>query len=88
MSESLVLVERDEFVVVVQLNRLKQLNALSDDLMEELVQRLQELDRDGIRCIVLAGSERPLPARTSGSSPRRRRSSPTTSVGSSAGTRF
>ena len=59
MSESLVLVERDEPVAVVQLNRPKQLNALSDDLMAELVERLQELDRnDGIRCIVLAGSER------------------------------
>ena len=59
MSESLVLVERDEPVAVVQLNRPKQLNALSDDLMSELVERLQELDRDdGIRCIVLAGSER------------------------------
>ena len=59
MSESLVLVERDEPVAVVQLNRPKQLNALSDDLMQELVERLQELDHDdGIRCIVLAGSER------------------------------
>ena len=59
MSESLVLVERDEPVAVVQLNRPKQLNALSDDLMRELVERLQELDHDdGIRCIVLAGSER------------------------------
>jgi len=59
VSESLVLVERDEPVAVVQLNRPKQLNALSDDLMRELVERLQELDHDdGIRCIVLAGSER------------------------------
>jgi len=59
VSESLVLVERDEPVAVVQLNRPKQLNALSDDLMQELVERLQELDHDdGIRCIVLAGSER------------------------------
>jgi enoyl-CoA hydratase len=59
VSESLVLVERDEPVAVVQLNRPKQLNALSDDLMAELVERLQELDGDaGVRCIVLAGSER------------------------------
>jgi enoyl-CoA hydratase len=59
VSEPLVLVERDEPVAVVTLNRPKQLNALSDDLMEELVERLQELDGDaGIRCIVLAGSER------------------------------
>jgi enoyl-CoA hydratase len=59
VSEPLVLVERDEPVAVVQLNRPKQLNALSDDLMQQLVERLQELDRDdGIRCIVLTGSER------------------------------
>ncbi len=58
-AESLVLVERDEAVAVVLLNRPKQLNALSDELMEELVDRLQELDRDeGVRCIVLGGSER------------------------------
>jgi enoyl-CoA hydratase len=43
----------------VLLNRPQQLNALSDELMEELVGRLQELDRDdAVRCIVLGGSER------------------------------
>jgi enoyl-CoA hydratase len=58
-AEPLVLVERDEAVAVVLLNRPKQLNALSDELMEELVARLQELDREeGVRCIVLGGSER------------------------------
>ena len=60
MSEdALVLVERDDPIAVVTLNRPKQLNALSEPLMEELVARLQELDRDEVvRCIVLAGSER------------------------------
>jgi enoyl-CoA hydratase len=58
-AEPLVLVERDEAVAVVLLNRPKQLNALSDELMEELVERLQELDREeSVRCIVLGGSER------------------------------
>ena len=58
-AEPLVLVERDDPVAVVLLNRPQQLNALSDELMEELVGRLQELDRDhGVRCIVLGGSER------------------------------
>jgi enoyl-CoA hydratase len=58
-AEPLVLVERDDAVAVVLLNRPKQLNALSDELMEELVDRLQELDRDeAVRCIVLGGSER------------------------------
>jgi enoyl-CoA hydratase len=59
VSDPLVLVERDEALAVVLLNRPKQLNALSDELMEELVQRLVELDRDdGVRCIVVGGSER------------------------------
>jgi enoyl-CoA hydratase len=55
----LVLVERDGPVAVVLLNRPDALNALSDELMGELVTRLTELDRDGdVRCIVLGGSER------------------------------
>jgi enoyl-CoA hydratase len=58
MSE-LVLVEREESIAVVLLNRPEQLNALSDELMDELVAALTELDRDeGIRCIVLGGNER------------------------------
>ncbi|MDQ3778554.1 MAG: enoyl-CoA hydratase-related protein [Actinomycetota bacterium] len=57
--DPLVLVERDDAVGIVLLNRPKQLNALSDELMEELVARLRELDADeGVRCIVLGGSER------------------------------
>jgi enoyl-CoA hydratase len=55
----LVLVEREEPIAVVLLNRPDALNALSDELMDELVTTLVELDRDGdIRCIVLGGSER------------------------------
>jgi enoyl-CoA hydratase len=55
----LVLVEREDAVAVVLLNRPQQLNALSDELMDELVSTLQELDRDEeIRAIVLGGNER------------------------------
>jgi len=55
----LVLVERDGPIAVVLLNRPEALNALSDELMDELVTRLTELDREeGVRCIVLGGSER------------------------------
>jgi enoyl-CoA hydratase len=55
----LVLVERDGPVAVVLLNRPEALNALSDELMDELVAQLTELDRDeAVRCIVLGGSER------------------------------
>jgi len=56
---SLVEVERDGAIAVVLLNRPEALNALSDELMDELVTRLGELDRDAeVRCIVLGGSER------------------------------
>src|SRR6186997_688495 len=55
----LVLVEREAAVAVLLLNRPQQLNALSDELMDELVSTLQELDRDEeIRAIVLGGNER------------------------------
>src|SRR5215216_4977614 len=55
----LVLVERDDPIAVVLLNRPDALNALSDALMEQLVTTLQELDRDeAVRCVVLGGSER------------------------------
>jgi enoyl-CoA hydratase len=55
----LVLVEREEPIAVVLLNRPEQLNALSGELMDELVGTLQELDEaDAIRCIVLGGNER------------------------------
>jgi enoyl-CoA hydratase len=55
----LVLVQREEPIAVVLLNRPRQLNALSDELMDALVSELQQLDRDdAIRCIVLGGSER------------------------------
>jgi enoyl-CoA hydratase len=54
-----VLIERDEPVAVVRLNRPEQLNALSSELMRELVGALENLDEDeAVRCIVLAGDER------------------------------
>jgi enoyl-CoA hydratase len=59
MAEPLILVEREEAIAVVRLNRPQQLNALSDELMDELVAALRELDADeAVRCIVLGGSER------------------------------
>jgi enoyl-CoA hydratase len=54
-----VLVERDGRIGVVLMNRPKQLNALSGELMGAVVGALQELDVDPeIRAIVLGGSER------------------------------
>jgi enoyl-CoA hydratase len=59
MADGLVVVERDDPIAVVLLNRPQQLNALSDELMDVLVSQLQVLDADeSIRCIVLGGSER------------------------------
>ena len=54
-----VLIERDEPIAVVRLNRPEQLNALSNQLMSELVGALENLDADdAINCIVLAGDEK------------------------------
>jgi enoyl-CoA hydratase len=56
---SVVQVEREGAIAVVLLNKPDRLNALSDELMDELVLILAELDRDdAVRAIVLGGSER------------------------------
>jgi enoyl-CoA hydratase len=60
-DEPFVLVERDEAgrVAVVRLNRPKQLNALNGQVMDQLCDALEELDRDdAIRCLVVTGNER------------------------------
>ena len=54
-----VLLEREEPIALVRLNRPEQLNALSNQLMSELVGALENLDDDEtVRCIVLAGDEK------------------------------
>ena len=59
MAEPNVLAERDGRIAVVLLNRPKQLNALSGELMGELVAVLSGLDEDReIRAIVLGGNDR------------------------------
>jgi enoyl-CoA hydratase len=59
MPEHILVTRHDGFIATVQLNRPKVLNALNLELMIELVDALEELDRDGdVRCIVLHGSER------------------------------
>ena len=59
MEEPIVVIERDARVGVVLMNRPKQLNALSGELMSALVAALHELDEDPeIRAIVLGGNER------------------------------
>ena len=57
MSEY-VRVEREPPIATVLLDRPKQLNALSSELMGQVVDALRELDADPeIRCIVVGGSE-------------------------------
>src|SRR5258706_3573312 len=52
-----ILVDRDERIGMVTLNRQKELNALNFQLVSELANVLEELDRDGeIRCIVITGA--------------------------------
>jgi enoyl-CoA hydratase len=52
-----ILVERDERVGIVTLNRPKELNALNTDLVGELADAMEDFDRDDeIRCIVLTGA--------------------------------
>ncbi|MEE8169833.1 MAG: enoyl-CoA hydratase-related protein [Phycisphaerae bacterium] len=59
MSPRNLKLSRDESVGIIRLNRPDALNALSLELMIELVEALDRLDRDPeIRCIIIAGSER------------------------------
>src|SRR5205809_1606857 len=52
-----ILVDRDEHVGIVTLNRPNELNALNFQLVSELANALEELDRDEeIRCIVITGA--------------------------------
>lgn len=54
-----ILVEKIGRVVLVRINRPKVLNALSSEVMNELVETLEPLDRDPeVGCIVLTGNER------------------------------
>lgn len=59
MPEHIIVERHDGFVATVLLNRPKVLNALNLALMVELVDALEELDRDpDVRCIVLHGGAR------------------------------
>ncbi|MDP9249776.1 MAG: enoyl-CoA hydratase-related protein, partial [Chloroflexota bacterium] len=55
-AEPFVLVERDAArrVALLRLNRPRQLNALNGEVMDQLCDALETLDRDdGIRCVVV-----------------------------------
>ena len=59
MDYANILVETQDKVGLIRLNRPKALNALNDQLMDELGHALQAFDaNDGIGCIVITGSEK------------------------------
>lgn len=54
-----ILVEKEDNIGIVRLNRPEVLNALSPDLMSELVEALEAFDgNDSVGCMVLTGSDR------------------------------
>jgi enoyl-CoA hydratase/carnithine racemase len=59
MSDSVLLREAHDGVLLLRLNRPEKLNALSPELAGALLDALEEAGRDpGVRCLVLAGSGR------------------------------
>jgi enoyl-CoA hydratase/carnithine racemase len=55
----MVIVERHHAVALVQLNREDALNAMSSELLDELIGALEELDRNpDVRAVVIAGHDR------------------------------
>ena len=59
MAYETILVDVEDSVALVRLNRPEALNALNSQLLSELAQAMTALDRDNdVRCIVLTGSEK------------------------------
>jgi enoyl-CoA hydratase len=59
MAYRTIIVEIEDYVALITLNRPEALNALNAELLRELAEALQEADRnDKVRCIILTGSEK------------------------------
>lgn len=59
MSQSYIVVTKQEGYAIVQINRPDVLNALNMQLMHELVDVLEGLDKDAdVRCMILTGNEK------------------------------
>src|SRR5438477_10958501 len=59
MSDEVVLLERDQGIATVTLNRPGRLNAMNIDLGDQLRDRLREAASDrAVRCVVLTGAGR------------------------------
>jgi enoyl-CoA hydratase len=59
MAYETLIVEIEDYVALIRLNRPDQMNALNDRLLAELAEALAAADRnDKVRCIVLTGSDK------------------------------
>ena len=59
MAYETLIVEREGAVVLIRLNRPQALNALNDQLMDELTAALDETEADaGVGCVVITGSQK------------------------------
>ena len=59
MAFKTIVVEIDDHVALIRLNRPDALNALNDALLTELAQAVEEADRnDKVRCLIITGSEK------------------------------
>ena len=59
MAYETIIVEIEDHISVITLNRPDALNALNDQLLDELCSALIEAQRnDKVRCIILTGSEK------------------------------
>ena len=59
MSDKNIIIEKDEGIITVSLNRPDALNALNDALMDELLQAVDNYEKDdSLRCMILTGSEK------------------------------
>ncbi len=59
MSDKNIIIEKEEGIITVSLNRPDALNALNDSLMDELLQAVDNYEKDdSLRCMILTGSEK------------------------------
>ena len=59
MSDKNIIIEKEDGIITVSLNRPDALNALNDALMDELLQAVDNYEKDdSLRCMILTGSEK------------------------------
>ena len=57
MSDKNIVIEKKDSIITVSLNRPDALNALNDALMDELLQAVDNYEKDdSLRCMILTGS--------------------------------